>query len=215
MNTDLIGHLILYYALITTIMAVIYRKKYFNSKMKFFFYMLLSLGFVDVVGKYFANSNWTAVVYNLGLIFHILGFIFLYYLIVNDKKIKTSYRYIGITFFICCVINFIFFNSIKNFSTFNFFTGSWSLVAVIILFFRKIINTDKVLHLKKFLWFWVSVGLFILYVGGIPVLSAVPLKLDVFQDKVDLLLYFLNFVMYTCFNIGLIWSQKEHNHLSL
>jgi hypothetical protein len=86
------------------------------------------------------------------------------------------------------------------------------LIVTIGLFLVEILNTEKVLYFKRYLMFWISVGLFVFYTGIIPfVLSLNLLPALLSSDSLAINFFTLNVVMYTCFTIGFILSRPYSN----
>lgn len=216
MLTQILGSFINYYIVFTIALALVFRKSYFNSPQRIFFYVLLSLGIVDILGGALGKYSWVMINYNFGMIIHILGFIYYYYSIVNDKNIQRKYVWITVAFLLFVTFSFVFSTRpTVDFNSLNYAFGSLCLVSVIVLFFKKIINTEYILSLNKFLWFWVSIGLFLLYISMLPIMVSMSIDLNDLRDTLTLIQLGLNIVMYTFFNIGLIVSQKEYNALKL
>jgi hypothetical protein len=77
----------------------------------------------------------------------------------------------------------------------------------IILFFRELLNSDKILNYKKMLSFWVSVGFLIFYLSTIPFFALI--YSGFFDNRVMFpLLYSIIIVFHLCFIYGLVTCKK-------
>jgi hypothetical protein len=95
------------------------------------------------------------------------------------------------------------------FHSYTFTIGAIFLIITIGLFLVEILNTEKVLYFKRYLMFWVSIGLLVFYTGIIPFiisLNLLPAMLS--TDSLTLVFITLNFLMYSCFSLGFILSNK-------
>jgi hypothetical protein len=77
----------------------------------------------------------------------------------------------------------------------------------------EIFNSDRVLYYKKSIYFWFVLGILIFHVPYMPFMLAVKLfiKGDI-QGLYSVVLFTLNLLMYSCFIIGFIWSEKRFNY---
>lgn len=208
-----------YYIVLTIVLAFLFRKSYFHTPQRIFFFVLLALGIVDFLGAYLGAANKKNLLfinYNLGVMLHILGFIYYYYLIVNDTDIRKKIAWISLIYIGLCLLSFLFYSGISSgFNTINYMTGSVFMTIVIIMFFQKILNTEFVLSLRKFLWFWVSIGLIIFYVPVIPVMVSETLNLEGFRGSINIIKLCLSITMYSVFLAGLMSTKKEDNSIEL
>ncbi|WP_456379473.1 hypothetical protein [Lutibacter sp.] len=70
-------------------------------------------------------------------------------------------------------------------------------------------NSDKILVLNKLFIFWISIGVLTFNIGMIPVLLVG--ELINWTGIYNYIILPLNVIMYGCFIIGFVVSEKEYN----
>ncbi|MTI22303.1 hypothetical protein E1176_14825 [Fulvivirga sp. RKSG066] len=201
--------------LITAVIGSVYYKKYAHTFLKYFLWLLWL-----VVGVEF--SMWFLKHYEIrsqnNFIYNVLtSVMYLYYLTLYYKEIKTK-RYrkwvlaFIITFSAAITINFIFIQKLMTTSLFHSYTfalGGILLIAAIGLFLLETLNSEKVLYYKKYLLFWVSIGLVLYYASIIPYAISLNFLPEFrFSETWIAIIFTINLVMYTCFSIGFVVSKK-------
>lgn len=215
MIISLLG-LIKYLELIAALTGSIYYKKYSNSFLKYFLYLLwfiVGLEFtVWAIKECYDATLQNNFIYNVATSIQYGYFFLLYYKSLNTQKYKKWVLYFLLTFIVSVVINFIWGQKLMitgPFHSYTFTLGAILLIISIALFFAEILNSEKVLYFKRYLMFWISVGLVLFYSGIIPfVLSLNFLPALLSSDSLSIIFFTLNFMMYTCFTIGFIVSRK-------
>jgi hypothetical protein len=117
-----------------------------------------------------------------------------------------------VVFIISVIANFVGVQKLTVtavFHSYTFTVGAIFLIITIGLFLIEILNTEKVLYFKRYLMFWISMGLLVFYTGIIPfVISLNLLPAMLSTDSLMIIFITLNFLMYSCFTLGFILSHK-------
>jgi hypothetical protein len=210
--------LIKYFELVTGIVGILCYKKYSNTFLRYFLYVLWLVILVEftvsILKRHYGISP-NNFVYNVLTSVQYVYYFLLYYKIISIDKYKRWVKGFLITFIVSVVINFVWFQKLHVTAAFHSYTftfGAILLIVTIGLFLVEILNTEKVLYFKRYLMFWISVGLFVFYTGIIPfVLSLNLLPALLSSDSLAINFFTLNVVMYTCFTIGFILSRPYSN----
>ncbi len=201
---------------ITCIIAYIKRYKYFRTPMKSIFYLLLFFVITDSLGwslkKIDFKIHW---LYNMSILIQIPVYLNIYKRLIQDLKTQKTFKLFILIFISTSILSFFFFGFFDTFNTFNFFMGAILILITIIMFFSRVLKTDKIINITFYLWFWMSLGLFIFFVGSIPVFTAINLKFDTQFDSIYIIIYILNYIMYALFITGFLCSRKKLNSLLL
>jgi hypothetical protein len=140
-----------------------------------------------------------------------------YFFLLYYKSMKTqSYRKVVlgflIVFVLSVIVNFLWLqplNLTSAFSSYTFTIGAILLIVTIGLFLVEILNTEMVLYFKRYLMFWISMGLLVFYTGIIPFVLSLNLMPELLStDSLAIIFFSLNLVMYACFTVGFILSHK-------
>ena len=115
-----------------------------------------------------------------------------------------------ITYLVSFFINGFFENYLYEFQSIPYIIAALFTIITILLYFREILNSEKVLYTNKNLLFWIGIGLLLYFVGNIPF----RILRNYYEYLTDAtILFLINFtltiVMNTCFIIGFIWSDKK------
>jgi hypothetical protein len=147
------------------------------------------------------------VIPSLVLMYHLV-----FYKILREKKgwIIVSASIFG---FLAIVEN-VFLNKTHNYSisiTQSF--GCLSIAIASIMYFLQLVKTDEILLFYKDMGFWFSLALLLFYVGSFAKLtffnSLGLQKNAVLFNLVRWIFIYLNYIMYSLFAIGYIWSKPK------
>ena len=202
--------------IIAFILGVVYYKKYFNTNLKYFLFLLgimlsieLFYTFItDVLDKRIENNT---AVYNLLSVLEFCTYFFIYYSFSKKIRHRKIIFFIGVFYLLSVIINFSFFQKLSSTGSFHLYTyaiGALLLVVVIGLYIIEILKSDEVLHIKKSLLFWISSGLLIYYVGVLPFWIGLPFIPESELKNASYILFSLSIIMYSCFIFGFIWSKR-------
>jgi hypothetical protein len=151
-------------------------------------------------------------IYNVLTTLQYIYFFLLYYYTMKTRAYRKWVLVFLIFFLIAVLINFILIQPLKVTATFYSYTftiGAILLIVTIGLFLVEILNTEKVLYFQRYLMFWISIGLIVFYAGIIPYVIAINFLPQLLSSGSMFIIFFLlNFVMYSCFIVGFIASNK-------
>ncbi|GGX13326.1 hypothetical protein GCM10007384_13640 [Aquimarina muelleri] len=202
------------FQIITAIIGSIYFYKYKKTFLKYFLIILWYIAINDLLGFFLRNNDYpVSILYNIYylVVFNYLMFLFKNYITnMNHKKMILTFMFVyTISFF----INGIFGNYLIQDSKTPYIIGASFLVISIIFYYMDILNSEKVLHVKKNLLFWISTGVLIYYCGNIPYKIVKNYAGDLRDIHIEfLVLCILTIVMNLCFIIGFVWSDNKQQY---
>ncbi|TCP25030.1 hypothetical protein EV195_10461 [Tenacibaculum skagerrakense] len=88
--------------------------------------------------------------------------------------------------------------------------GAFQISIVLILFLREFLISEEILSYKKNILFWITVGLFMYYLGTLPLTGILSYmkKNDSFQFLYHIQ-KLLTIIMHSCFITGFLWSWNR------
>ncbi len=206
----------LFVGLISAIVGSIYYYKYKDTILKYFLIYLwvtISCEYLGyVLREYFDVKN-NGILFN---VYFILSYIYLsslYLRIVKNPLRKKAIYSFYIIYLISIIIGSFYENYLTDFLSIPFVTASFLLVIQVGFYFAEVLNSERVFHIKRNLFFWISIGLLIFYVGNIP--FRIAIKYYVKEEAITILfsLFFLLIILLnTCYIIGFIWSDKKQRY---
>lgn len=188
-------------------------KKYNNLKGKLFLLFLFLSTATEALGAFFRHNDFIRdLVYFIYIqVIYILWFYFFHELLAKKKfSIVKIIFGIYIFFLIYDFINLKNLNLSEIKQSFNI--GAISLIVFSIKYFHELLNSEKILNNYKILYFWIAIGLILMWTLYIPILYYVDS--EYFKNGLD---FFSKLTMFStlagnlCFIIGIIWSQKKYN----
>jgi hypothetical protein len=207
---------IIYLALLTSVIGVFYYPKLPSNKAKFLL-CLVSFSFVtELVGKYF--TAWTGLlnyyVYNFYMLASFSSYIILLYMLLLKLLYKRLATLFLILFLLFYFINIMFLqNNPETTFTYSFAVGVGFVLILSCLYLVEIFNSDKILNFKKSIYFWFVIGILAFHVPFLPFMLALNwFLIDKDESVFSIVLFILNLLMYICFSIGFIWSEKKYNY---
>lgn len=202
--------------LFTGIVGLIYFKKFSNTYHRYFLYVLwlvILVEFSNYILKYFDLITANHFIYNVLTSVQYAFYFLLYYKMISIPKYRRWVKYFLIAFVLSVIINFLWFQKLHvtaAFHSYTFTIGAILLIITIGLFLIEILNSEKVLYFKRYLMFWISVGLFVFYTGIIPFVLGLNFLSDTLSsDSLVICFFTLNVVMYACFTAGFILSRPQ------
>ncbi|WP_024772282.1 hypothetical protein [Aquimarina macrocephali] len=205
----------LYSEYISAIVAILFFFKYKNTQLKYFAFILIYVALNELLGGYLRDSgiSYNYIIYN---IYNIITFSYFFLLYRNHLK-KKLYKKTVMAFFViyllAVLINGFYQNYLNQAQTTPYILASVFLIVSIIFYFIEILNSQKVLYVNKNLLFWISIGLFLYYIGIIPfrIITNSFASADS-HNYLFLIKFILVVVMNSCFIIGFIWSNKKQEY---
>lgn len=175
---------------------------------------LFSIILVDfVAGIILKKGGTTLILYNCIILFE-FNFLFLFFLkIVSRKSSMKLIKACFIIFNLVYVFSVLYYGISNIYLTYNSIAallGAALTGSICIIYLREFLLSNKVINYKKDATFWITIGLLIYYIGGMP-FTAIINYMKEMPQVVDLFLIMngLTIFMHICFIIGFIWSWKE------
>lgn len=197
---------------LTALFAFIFYKKYSHTYLRFFPWLLLYVFLNEIFAGYF-NSLFgnNAHIYNVYNIIFFMYFYFVFYTNEQRKSYKLWILIAAICFMVTSIVNAVYQPFGSQPQLLSYIVGACVLLFCIILYFIEILYTPQILHIRKDLLFWVSIGLLLFYVGYIPI----KVSRAFFEQKdnnfitLGIVHCILVIIMNTCFIIGFLWTKKK------
>lgn len=192
---------------------IYFRKINNNSKLKLFLIFLLYSLLTEIAGTYYAYTyNKTAIgFYNTWNIVNFLFYSSFFYSMITGKIRKKAIKLFILLYLIITILYSLKYQNFFYTSYVNTkIVGNIFLIITILMFFHEILESKKVLNLNQYLFFWISLGVFIYSIGFIPVF--IIAKYISFSGVFRYVSYGLNIVVSLCFITGFIISKKEFNN---
>lgn len=206
----------IYLALLAGIVGLFFLYKLPGNKAK----SLLGMIFFSVLTE-FVGSNltrWTGMINYCVYNFYILASFSYYLILLKYLLIQRSYRRTADIFLIVFILfylsNLIFIQkSISETFTDSFALGVLFVLILSCLYLVEIFNSKKILNFRKSIFFWFILGVLLFHVPFLPFMLAIKWFLIESNETIySLMLFILNVLMYGCFIIGFIWSEKKYNY---
>lgn len=207
----MVKYIVLFLVFCTFLTSIFSYKKITTTPLKYFIFFIWYGLISEILANILSfNKVSTVLINNVYLVCSTLFYLIFYSLIYTNHKFKkVSYFFIGIYLLALVLNNFYLQNFISDWQTNTYIFGSFLEIILIIFFFIEVLNSDKILDLNKLLIFWISIGLLIFNLGLIPVL--VVAEFIRWSGIFKYILLSVNIIMYACFIIGFIVSDKEFN----
>jgi hypothetical protein len=131
--------------------------------------------------------------------------------VIDVEKFK-NYIKIGIgVYWLFYLGDWLFTNFMEIGFMISYFVGAGVLVFAIILYYISILQSSLVLVVKNDLLFWVSVGLFLFFIGYVPIkiIRTMFYEASNFFELLMVIQLSLIVVMYLFFLTGFLWMKKR------
>lgn len=201
----------------TFIVAFITYSKYKNETLRYLPIFLAYTIFTEIIAYLlvvyfnFYNLWW----YNIFTNFEILFYLFLFYSYLKNKKIKKGILVMSAAYEVYFLMNFIILSGDYNiYQGITFTIGRLILILVIFLFLIEMFQSDKILYVKEYFIFWVSIGLLSYNIMLVPI--SVFYYFDWRVENLNSLLTLskaqmsINYILYIAILYGLLWSKKPY-----
>ena len=209
-----LGVLIQIFLMVLTLFFLILRRNQLGKSINYFI-SAISLGcgieIFNFVSKYFDEEYNSVPVYIIGVNLIIFFIFFLYFYQLLEVK---RFKRIGVAlivifllgYFISAIAQKDFFNSFP----FVFYCAEVALLSMIIfLVLWQTFNSDRILKLKSYYPFWVSIGLMVIYLGVVPLLivsntAKTMMNLNIFF----IILFAVNVIGYSILLTGIFYAKN-------
>lgn len=205
-----------YLALVVLIFGLYSYKSYSNSKAKYFIYSILfsvvTEFFGSVFTKIFDHVNFA--VYNVYTIIQITFFLWWFQLLLESKNRKKIVKIFILLYWIFSIWNIFYGQSfLLGFQSYTYGIGVIFLLIAICFYFIETFSKDIILNITDSTIFWFVLGILLFYGTFMPFMFASELFLNVDKWIYSLVLFSLNFIMYSCYAIGFYKSYKRTKEL--
>ncbi|MCB0464832.1 MAG: hypothetical protein KDC78_04020 [Aequorivita sp.] len=150
-------------------------------------------------------------VYNTYYLIHFSFFFYIFMRMVENDRFKKNIKISLIIFWLFFLSDLVFTGIFEDSFTRTYIAGAGILIFCIILYYISILQSSLVLVVKSDLLFWVSVGLFLFYIGYIPIkiIKTWFYKPDSFFEILLMIQFSLVNIMYLFFLTGFLWMKKR------
>jgi hypothetical protein len=201
---------------VVTLITAIYCYKKNKSQTKFIFYFAFIV-FAETIGKIFDLYRYLELTkYWYNFIVIPIEFFFWYFFLLNvfnNKKEKLIVK-IGIVLLACSfIIEWLFFYDAKAvFISLSYTFGNLILLLLILIYFKQLIHSKRILAFDKEIEFWMCSGLLLFYLGTFPMFGLYNYFLVNYPDDLKnfyIVMLVLNCLMYSLFSIGMLWTKQK------
>lgn len=194
--------------IVMVLMIIKYRK---TGKENLFFiigYLLFSLIDISCYFYFRLTSLPTDIFYVIGFLMIVFFlYLFYYYQLLYVPLLKKIQTIILALFVLNIAVMFYTEDDLLHHFSFNMlYADILLLLFSIILFLYQTFNSDKILEIKNYLPFWISVALLIFFIGSIPILF---FRTTVSETIYFFILFMLNLISNGILILGLIWNKQE------
>jgi len=195
------------------VVAVLKYPLYKKTPLVFFPIVLLFTIVAEFSGRYVRDVYGlpNAIIYNIYYFFYFSLLIYIFMKIIDVEKFK-NYIKIGIcVYWLFYLGDWLFTNFMEIGFMISYFVGAGVLVFAIILYYISILQSSLVLVVKNDLLFWVSVGLFLFFIGYVPIkiIRTMFYEASNFFELLMVIQLSLIIVMYLFFLTGFLWMKKR------
>jgi len=205
------AHLAVY--AIVFVVSLIKFPLYKDTSLKVLPIILLFTLLTESVGRFIVYQYGppNVIIYNIYYFFYFSLFYYVFMKVIEEEKFK-KYIKIGIVlYWLFYVWDWFFTDFINQGFLVSYFAGAGILILCIILYYISILQSSLVLLIKNDLLFWISVGLFLFYIGYIPIkiIRTLFYKPNSFFELLMVIQFSLIIIMYLFFLTGFLWMKKR------
>lgn len=164
----------------------------------------------------YIRDKYKEIISNVGLFnfYYLIYFSFFFYIfmkVIKEQKFKKYIKVGLVIFWLFYLRDLVFVGLMDNSFILSYLSGSVILIYCIILYYISILESSLILVIKNDLLFWISVGLFLFYIGYIPIkiIKTWFYEPGIFFDLLIIIQFSLIIVMYSFFLIGFLWMKKR------
>lgn len=107
---------------------------------------------------------------------------------------------------------FFFYNSKAIFISLSYTLGNFILLILVLLYFKNLIHSKRILNFTTELEFWICLGLLIFYLCTFPFFGLYNYFLENYPIEFRfyyIVMLVLNIVMYLIFSFGILWTKPK------
>lgn len=204
-----------------------YKKKPANKSAGFFAYFLLTVYFVETIAwiptviyrwenlHFLKNSFWyqNYWIHNPFLIISFLAYGYYFKIQLLNFKARKFINIGLIVYLLGCSTNLVLSKVyLKSFSVLSYVAGSLMLLGIIFYYYLEILQSQKILIIKKELGFYISVVSFIYYLSCTPIFIYYKYFNSLSPGFVELstwVLVSMNIFMYSTYTFAFVWLANK------
>ncbi len=205
------------FLIIMVITSFLYYGKYKNTKLKLLpWIFVFSLTIEIIAYLLFIGGHPNMWIYNGYINIEYLFFLWLFYHYIENKFYKKLIIIGSAVYEIYFIISLLFLTkNLNTMQTYPFTFAQILIIIVLFIFLLQMLSSDKILHIQKFLVFWVALGLLFYYIVPLPLNVSENLlyKNNLSREMIFFLRqiqYIANTLLYTLITYGYIWSSKTY-----
>ncbi|CAL2102770.1 conserved membrane protein of unknown function [Tenacibaculum sp. 190130A14a] len=200
-------------AIFSFLIYLLYFKKKKVDSINYFVLFLFCMFFFDALGLLFFDFGYNNSLYNLLSLLE-FNVLFVFYLkISQDQLTKKTIKSTIVVYNLILIVSSMYYGmdvfSIK-YNTIAPLFGALLIAIVLLLYLREILLSEEILNYKNNVFFWITTGLLLYYLGTMPLTAIFNLMKSgssfYFLYKIQ---YVLTIIMHGCFILGLLWSWKR------
>ncbi|MEM9549053.1 MAG: hypothetical protein AAGA77_23905, partial [Bacteroidota bacterium] len=194
----------------TVLIGLIFSKKYWGTPPGYILIYLVLLLLVEYYGGIISNNHW---MYNIQSFAEFLIVSLIFYYSVQSKTSKNIIIVLaGICFTAIWIELLLITKTYNMYLSYGFGLVSFAIPLMCLVYLFQLANSEKILNQNRVLLYWMSIGLMIYHLCNLPTTVLIN---DIFNTQEYNVLYSIqslsSFMMYSCFIIGFIWSQRKYN----
>lgn len=192
----------------TAIVGSIFYKKFASRFTALFLCYLWYIVLTETYSSYVLYSSSQASTRWIFVIYTFVEFNMLFLMYYSITKVKLTKKIITVFLIIVNIIYFaeVFSSGFLKHASITTVVGSIFLSLVLIFYLIEFLYSDKILNYSRSLYFWVTIGSLVYYLGSIPYQAIINyLK----NSNLTFLQIGLAIFAQTCVLIGFLWSKKE------
>ncbi len=165
--------------------------------------------FIWIKNSVFCYNRW---LYNLYELASIVLFGIFYWRVIDDNLSKKVVRFSSTAYVIFSILYFIFSDDffIKSIP-YNFLLATIIVFLFVMLYYRQVLNSDRIMLFYKSPIFYISSGLLLWYLGVAPLFIFDGYFYEVNQNFVEfrsLYLLIANILLYSCYTFGFLYTLQ-------
>lgn len=200
------------YALVFVI-SIIKLPLYKNTALKLLPIILFLTLVTESLGMFikFVYALPNTIIYNIYYFFYFSLFFYIFEKVIEEERFKKFIKIGMAIYWIFYLGDWLTTDFMNSGFIISYLAGATILVLCIILYYISILQSSLVLVVKNDLLFWVSVGLFLFYIGYIPIkiIRTWFYKQDSFFEILLVIQFSLIIIMYLFFLTGFLWMKKR------
>ena len=169
--------------------------------------------FTEFLGKFIRDVYElpNVIIYNIYYLFYFSFFLYIFLKAIEGEKFKKFIKLGIVLYWIIYAWDWFYTDFMGTGFVISYIAGAAILIFCIILYYISILQSSLVLVIRNDLLFWVSVGVFLFYIGYLPIkiIRTWFYQLNSFFEVLLVIQFSLIIVMYLFFLTGFLWMKKR------